>query len=714
MATALYPASTTQLPTDFTASSSNYRLMVGATLLSIVLFLAIYIALLVGAGYLLYWVATMPFGGHGTWPFLLHLGAVVAAAMLLVFLLKFVFKSNQTDHNNHLRLVPEAHPQLLAFIEQLCADTGAPRPKHIYLSSEVNAAVFYERPLLSLIWPVRKNLLIGAGLVNALTLSEFKATLAHEFGHFAQSSMRLGSYVYSANLLLHDIVYGRDKWDEMLDRWRRLDIRVSAVAWGLTALVWLVRKVLELAYQGVNLVHARLSREMEFQADRVAVRVAGSAALVNTLYQVNRAQAAYQLALAQLGTALEHSLVTDDVFYHQTLRLQDDQTVPATFRASTTSTTPTEFLFKADEVTLKADMYASHPADYLREQHAYATFVSAPADDRSPWLLFTQPDDVRRLVTAKLYQNSAVNGSTPPVAASEVEAFLSAETSGMTYHTDYAEVYDHRLIADVPLSKAQELATELPSGLPLLAQRTSLYGPDLQERMAAFKTRQQDLEKLALFTSKQTRDTTFTVAGTSYPAQQADIITQQLVQQNHAHTLWVEEFDERSAALHWHLLEALPTLRAEWQARYELQLHLRNGFITTRNSLRDLHVQIQEIIKLGELTAKQRKLYITQFGQLEESVSLVLKASQITTLLPLSHLEAFATIGSYVLQDMPLPTTVVLDDTWLNTFANLLDTTMERYRRLYFKNLGVVLRLQEQAAAEYATLYATAPEALTA
>jgi Zn-dependent protease with chaperone function len=34
--------------------------------------------------------------------------------------------------------------------------------------------------------PIKKNLQIGLGLVNSLNVSEFKAVMAHEFGHFTQ------------------------------------------------------------------------------------------------------------------------------------------------------------------------------------------------------------------------------------------------------------------------------------------------------------------------------------------------------------------------------------------------------------------------------------------------------------------------------------------------------------------------------------------------
>ena len=53
-------------------------------------------------------------------------------------------------------------------------------------------------------------------LVNALTLSELKAVLAHEFGHFAQRSMALGNWVYIAQQIAAHIIARRDALDNFL------------------------------------------------------------------------------------------------------------------------------------------------------------------------------------------------------------------------------------------------------------------------------------------------------------------------------------------------------------------------------------------------------------------------------------------------------------------------------------------------------------------
>ena len=190
---------------------------------------------------------------------------------VFLFLLKGLFKGRHVDTARYLPVSEPDHPALFAFLRQLCGDTGAPFPRQVFVDAEVNAAVFYDSSLLSLVLPVRKNLLIGLGLVNVLDLSEFKAVLAHEFGHFSQSSMKVGSYVYTANRVIADMVYGRDAWDNLLRDWQN-GFPPGHLRLGPRGVVWVLRKGLAGIFRVLNFANLALSRQMEFNADLVAVQ----------------------------------------------------------------------------------------------------------------------------------------------------------------------------------------------------------------------------------------------------------------------------------------------------------------------------------------------------------------------------------------------------------------------------------------------------------
>ncbi|HJW12794.1 MAG TPA: M48 family metallopeptidase, partial [Albitalea sp.] len=151
------------------------------------------------------------------------------AAFLAVFMLKAIFFIKHGGTDDSVEITPAQQPELFRFLHHLADKAGAPRPHKVFVSPRVNAAVFYDLSLLNLILPSRKNLEIGLGLVNALTLGELRAVLAHEFGHFAQRAMAVGRWVYVAQQIAAQLVARRDKLDDFLAALSHFDPRVAWV-----------------------------------------------------------------------------------------------------------------------------------------------------------------------------------------------------------------------------------------------------------------------------------------------------------------------------------------------------------------------------------------------------------------------------------------------------------------------------------------------------
>ena len=81
--------------------------------------------------------------------------------------------------------------------------------------------------------------------MNAVSLGELKAVLAHEFGHFGQRSMAVGRWVYVAQQIAHHIVTKRDALDSLLRTLSRVDLRIAWVGWLLSLVVWSIRSLME-------------------------------------------------------------------------------------------------------------------------------------------------------------------------------------------------------------------------------------------------------------------------------------------------------------------------------------------------------------------------------------------------------------------------------------------------------------------------------------
>lgn len=220
MANYNYPKSPEAKVNELLALPPSYRKHVFNTLLSTLVFIIGYFFILAASLALLYFgakLALVIITTKAHWVTLVAAaGIMMVVIMVFIFITKFLFKVHKESTEGKLEIKREEHPLLFDFIERICKETKAPFPKKIILSSDVNACVYYNSSFLSMFFPARKNLEIGLGLVNCVNITEFKAILAHEFGHFSQSSTRLGSYVYRFNRIVHNLLYDNDTWSSTL------------------------------------------------------------------------------------------------------------------------------------------------------------------------------------------------------------------------------------------------------------------------------------------------------------------------------------------------------------------------------------------------------------------------------------------------------------------------------------------------------------------
>ena len=144
---------------------------------------------------------------------LVILGIWCLAGMFGLYLIKPLFSFKKNENPERVEVTQADCPELFAIIYDLADSVKCKRPKHVYLTTDVNACVFYDTSFWSIIFPVRKNLEIGLGLFEGTSTEELKSILAHEFGHFSQNSMKVGSTVYVTNSVLSDLIYGEDWWD---------------------------------------------------------------------------------------------------------------------------------------------------------------------------------------------------------------------------------------------------------------------------------------------------------------------------------------------------------------------------------------------------------------------------------------------------------------------------------------------------------------------
>lgn len=490
----VYPPGPQSVPPNLTAPTAAYKRHALLAMLGLTVYIALYFALSAWFAWTAWRLFSGMFGDGGQfelWGFI----TAVCAAFLAVFMLKALFFIQHRYDIEDIEVTREQEPRLFEFIDRLADEARAPRAHKVYLSPRVNAAVFYDLSLLNLFIPSRKNLEIGLGLVNVATLGELKAVLAHEFGHFAQRSMAVGRWVYIAQQIAGHIVSRRDALDKLLKQLSRLDLRVAWIGWLLSIVVWSIRSIMEVLFRAVLLAERALSRQMEFQADLVAVSLTGSDALIHALHKLRAGDDAWDKTLSFANTEAGNKRGVTDLFAVQTriiermraiLNQPDYGAVPPLPESSP----DTHRVFKS-ALAQPPQMWRSHPPSADREQNAKQRYVAAPMDDRSAWAVFGDPQALKERMSAHVFRNAEVEAVPMTVTLENLEkrygrAFLDPRYRGV--YLNRSPVRHVQTVAELygpPLANAA-----------ILSALNALYPESLSTQVELFNEKLEHLEAL--------------------------------------------------------------------------------------------------------------------------------------------------------------------------------------------------------------------------
>ncbi len=484
-----FPPSPASIPPGLADPTAAYRRHAWLALAGLLAFVAVYLGL---TGYLA-WSIYRLLGNA-----LLHGGNVIGAFFLslpaiffFAFLIRGLFLVKHQDDDTRVQVDRASQPRLFAVLDRLADETKAPRPHRVFVSGRVNASVFYDLSFFNLILPSKKNLELGLGLVNTLSLDELKAVIAHEFGHFAQRSMAVGRWVYLAQQIAGHVVMSRGVFDSFLRRISNVDLRLAWIGWILRVFVWAIRALLDTVFRMVVLAHRALGREMEFQADKVAVSVSGSDSLVHALYRLSPADEAWERAASFAANEIRCGRACDDFLQFQSIALEQSRRILAEPEHGLTPSMgprPAQHRVFAQELAQPPRMWLTHPPNREREDNAKAVYVPSPLDSRSAWSLFDDTAGLRKAVTGATFR-SVEKLKEPPASpeGTAAERFV-AGFNRPALDPRYRGVYLSRSIA------AHDQAADAMFGPTLSltadAARASfgrLYPPSLRTELAKYR-----------------------------------------------------------------------------------------------------------------------------------------------------------------------------------------------------------------------------------
>jgi heat shock protein HtpX len=180
-----------------------------------------------------------------------------------------------------LRLDRAAHPRLFEEMEKIAAALNEPMPSEVYLISDVNAGVADRGGLLG--FGSRRILALGLPLLSVLTISQFRAVLAHEFAHYYGGDTSLGPWVEKTQTAIVRVF-------QNIGSIRRL-ARIAVLGLMYLAVATLLSWYFKFFLRAVNLA----SRQREYRADELACMIAGRQPLIDGLRAIQSATMAWPM-----------------------------------------------------------------------------------------------------------------------------------------------------------------------------------------------------------------------------------------------------------------------------------------------------------------------------------------------------------------------------------------------------------------------------------
>lgn len=267
----------------------------------------------------------------------------------------------------------EAQPRLFAIIDELARQTGQKSPAHVYLVADVNA------------WVAEPHGVMGAGrarvmglglpLLQALSVSELRAVLAHEFGHYHAGDTSLGPLVYTTRAAIGRTIANLQRSNSILQ---------LPFQWYGKLFLW---------------ISLAVSRAQEYAADALGARVAGTDAMISGLQTVHGVAPAFQAYVRSelqpvLGAGFRPPVAEG---FAQFMAAEQVATVMARAVAQEL----------ADGVSDSSD---THPALRERVEALRQTaHVSQPADDRRAICLLDGVPRLERELLGHLMGGNAAN-----------------------------------------------------------------------------------------------------------------------------------------------------------------------------------------------------------------------------------------------------------------------------------------------------------------
>lgn len=168
-------------------------------------------------------------------------------------------------------ITEQEYPALFDIINEVTTTLNLSPIRRVYISPDATAAVFIQPQLRNIIFEPKRNLVIGLGFLTQMDDEEIRAMLYHEFGHYVQEEMKNSISVYTIGQFSRSFVSIKELKKQKT--WE-LQLKLQLLMFTYFA-IWVCNRI--------NKAYSQLAKQMEYDADDVAVKFVGASTLQRAL-----------------------------------------------------------------------------------------------------------------------------------------------------------------------------------------------------------------------------------------------------------------------------------------------------------------------------------------------------------------------------------------------------------------------------------------------
>ena len=319
---------------------ASYEKSLSSASLAVLLLPTAFVALVVAATALMTWLIYGWFSSESETGQILNpmIFFAVAIAVLLLLacwipvfsmiggLLRLLFSSSD-EESSAIPLTRENQPVMYEFVDQICDRMSAPKPKRIDLICDYNAYASVDGHWSK---PRKDNLVlaIGVPMIASHSAEELASVIAHEFGHFCQTdAMRANFLIRNLNSWFVRSAIIRTINDEVGGYIQQNSEYGAGIFWSLKYVISVLgRNLLWWFGKFGNSISGGLSREMEYDADKYAVHLAGTQAFATSSTKEEKFGSAYSVTIHNLKLLYGNGVLVNNI---PRLMLHIGKTMPA-------------------------------------------------------------------------------------------------------------------------------------------------------------------------------------------------------------------------------------------------------------------------------------------------------------------------------------------------------------------------------------------------